>query len=179
MSNKLDKLIEIIGLELAAKLCHEFAGREIYINRPNTARTIKNDSSFQAVIDCIGIKAAQQLQKTEFGKVYIQRFTKEFVRQKHKEIIDNYPGERVVDYAAKVGMSLVAIHNIFRKNGIKTPGRPPQGGQSKFLAGLWQGERPSEFSNKYGCSRWVAREAIRLASERSLNYDNRAGTEDL
>lgn len=160
MSSELDKIIDAIGLDLAAKLCHELAGLQIYIYLPGAKRNVKKDSSFQAVINCIGVEAAQQMQGKLSGKVYIPKFRAELTQQRQREIIDNYQGERLADYSMKVGMSGCWLRVIFRKNGVKTPGRPIRVTQGKQLAGLWQGEGPSEFSRKHNCSRWVAHEAI-------------------
>ena len=163
MYSDLDKIIEAIGPELAAKLCHELAGQQIYIYMPSANRTVKKGSPFQAVIDCIGVEAAQQLQIKVSGNVYVPKFKVELAQQRHQEIIDNYQGERVADYAAKVGMSEVWLRKIFSENGVKTPERPTKVNRGKQLASLWQGEGPTEFSRKHNCSRHVAREAIRHA----------------
>lgn len=163
MSSELNKIIEAIGLELTTKLCHELAGQQIYVYLPSANRSVKKGSSFQVVIDCIGIEAAQQLQIKVSGNLYIPVFRSELAQQRHREIIDNYQGERLADYSVKVGMSQAWLSTIFSKNGIKTPGRPIRVNRAKLLAELWQGERPAEFSRKHGCSQSMASVAVRLA----------------
>ena len=111
--------LNAIGLDLAAKLCHSFAGKQIYIIKQKS-----NVGRFQDVIDCIGIVAAGMLQKELHGLVYIPTFRADAIDLRHQEIVDNYRGERVEDYALGTGLSSRHVYTILKDAGVPFTARP-------------------------------------------------------
>ncbi len=153
MSGKLDKIIEIIGIELAAKLCHDFAGKQIRIKKLES-----KIGTFQAVIDSIGINAANLLQKEITGLVYIPNLTAELGKQRRQEIIENYRGERIEDYALIVGLTSRRVYQLFKETGVKLPDKPLR---KKLIIDDYKGETAREYADKHGINIRSARARLK------------------
>src|SRR6185369_9291600 len=159
MPGKLDKIIKAIGVELAATLCHTFAGQGICIHSAGSNRKVKPGSDFQAVIDCIGSEAAALLAKEALGVVYIPQFKAELDKQRRQEIIDNYKGERIEDYALMVGLSARRIYQIFKESGVSYPPKPIRTKQVIDYAG----ETAREYADKHGIHVRTARSRLKAS----------------
>ena len=121
MSGKLDRIIEVIGVKLAAELCHKFAGKQVCLHSAGSNRKVKPGSDFQSVIDCIGVEAAGLLAQERLNLVYIPSFKAELHEQRRQEIIANYQGEIIEDYALSVGLTSRRVYQIFQESGVNIP----------------------------------------------------------